>query len=510
MVQQLLTDGDLLEADRLVSVQVAALTDLRLQELRTLARGLRDRGYLRRAHDYFAAAAAHGDPRDQRTLALRDSERAVMEGSFVPSLTVPVKVERVAGRVLHVVGRAVPTTQSGYTLRTQSTGRAQAAEGLDPHVFVQLGITATTSRGGEVDEVDGVTYHRSVGDSIFDVGHAAWLQANAEALLEVARRVRPSVLHAHSDFFNALIARAVGDATGIPVVYEARGFWEESWLSRTADKYGWTDTAAVFARYGTPEAYEWRREREADARAAADHVVTLARVMSRRILAAGLPADRLTIVPNAVDGELFAVPSRDEALAAQLGIPAGAVVVGCVTSVVEYEGIEVLLEAFARLEQCGHPTWLLVVGDGPVLGHLQKRAESLALTNVTFTGRVPHADVLRYYSVIDVFAVPRRPADVCRLVTPLKPFEAFATGRVVVLSDVEALQEIAEDSGAAALFRAGDPDALAETLRELVEDPDRREALARAGANWVRAERSWTANAQTYAALYKQLESTRA
>ncbi|WP_136518565.1 glycosyltransferase [Cellulomonas telluris] len=504
-VQRLLADGHVLEADRLVSIH-EALVHLPLRDLRTLARGLRDRGYLRRAHDYFAAAAEHGDPRDQRTLVLRDSEKAVMEGTFVPSLAVPVEVLPVPRRVLHVVGRAVPTTQSGYTLRTHSTGRAQVAAGLEPHVYVQLGITATTSPVGQVDEADGVTYHRPVGDSIFEVGHAAWLQSNAEALLEVARQVRPTVLHAHSDFFNALIARAVGDVTGIPVVYEARGFWEESWLSRTADKYGWTDTAALFARYGTPEAYEWRREREADARAAADHVVTLARVMSRRIVAAGLPPERLTIVPNAVDGERFAVPERDDALAEQLGIPGNAVVVGCVTSVVEYEGIEVLLDAFARLARNGSPTWLLVVGDGPVLGHLQERAGALGLENVSFTGRVPHADVLRYYSVIDIFAVPRRPADVCRLVTPLKPFEAFATGRVVVLSDVEALQEIAEDSGAAALFPAGDPDALADVLQQLVDDPHRRAALSRAGATWVRGERSWAANARAYAALYGRLE----
>jgi hypothetical protein len=58
--------------------------------------------------------------------------------------------------------------------------------------------------------------------------------------------------------------------------------------------------------------------------------------------------------------------------------------------------------------------------------------------------------------LIDVFVVPRKPVEVCHLVTPLKPFEAFSTGRTVVLSDVRALARVARDSGAAELFSAGD------------------------------------------------------
>lgn len=502
-----LADQHVLDAD-LVARQNGVVGALPLRTLRTLARGLRDRGYLLRAQEYFRAAAAREDARDLRSLALRTSELRVMNGEFVPVVARVEPVQAVPGRVLHVVGRAVPTTQSGYTLRTHSTARAQVAAGLDPHVYVQLGVTAADA--ASVDTVDGVTYHRPVGESVFTAGHEAWLQANADALLQVVTEVRPGVLHAHSDFYNALIARAVGDATGVPVVYEARGFWEESWLSRTADKYGWSDTDAVFSRYGVPEAYSWRLAREADARRAADHVVTLARVMSERIVEAGVPEDRITIVPNAVDGEAFPVLDRDEALAAELGVPPGTVVVGCVTSVVEYEGIETLVDAVARLVGDGAPIWLLVVGDGPVLPALRARAQAVGLDAVTFTGRVPHDEVLRYYSVIDVFAVPRRPATVCHLVTPLKPFEAFAAGRVVLMSDVRALREIAEDSGAAALFTAGDVTDLARVLAGLVDDPAHRARLAETGARWVRAARSWTANARSCVELYDRLEAGRA
>jgi glycosyltransferase involved in cell wall biosynthesis len=496
--------GDVLFGDHLVR-RYDVTAALPLRTLRLLARGLRDRGYLARAGEYFAAAAAIGDERDRTTAELRRSEIEVMAGTVRPVVTATDPVVPTSHRVLHVVGRAVPTTQSGYTLRTHSTVRAQLDQGLEPHVFVQLGVTE--AEVASTDVLDGVTYHRPVGRSVFTAGHGAWLQANAEALLAVVQEVRPAVLHAHSDFFNALIASAVGAATGLPVVYEARGFWEESWLSRTADKFGWDDVERLFAQYGAPEAYSWRQAREAEARGAAAHVVTLARVMARRILDHGLDQDRLTIVPNAVDGEQFSIGERDHRLAAELGVPAGTVVLGCITSVVEYEGIDVLLEALALLAEADDPVplRLLVVGDGPVRSALQEQASALGLDNVTFTGRVPHEDVLGYYSLIDVFVVPRRPARVCHLVTPLKPFEAFAAGRAVVMSDVEALREIAEDSGAADLFTAGDPRSLADTLDGLARDPERRERLAAQGAAWVRAERSWTGNAEQYRRLYAQV-----
>ena len=89
--------------------------------------------------------------------------------------------------------------------------------------------------------------------------------------------------------------------------------------------------------------------------------------------------------------------------------------------------------------------------------------------------------------------------------TPLKPYEAFATGRTVILSNVRALAALAHDSGAAELFEAGDEASLAEVLLALLADPARRRRLAEAGAEWVRSHASWAANAVTYRSLYAEL-----
>ena len=143
------------------------------------------------------------------------------------------------GRVLHVVTDALPSTSAGYTVRTQEIALAQRAAGLDPHVVTRIGfpVTAGAIDGRATVTVDGVPYHRLLPwvmpgrmDDLYEthLRHAARLTA----------KLRPAVLHAASNYANAVIALALRDATRLPVVYEVRGFWEDTWLSRHAGDQG--------------------------------------------------------------------------------------------------------------------------------------------------------------------------------------------------------------------------------------------------------------------------------
>lgn len=413
------------------------------------------------------------------------------------------------GPILHMVGRVLPETQTGYTLRTQYTAQALAGKGLPVAIVGQSGIIGREIHTIDHYEFQGIDYYLLPGPIRNHVLLDDWLRQNIEQLAVLVREIRPSVLHAQSDFFNALIVNAVGKQYGIPTVYESRGFWEDSWLSRTITANKWQDSNSLFSMYGLPSAYEHRKRAEEIARILPDHVFTLAEVMRDHILESGqgqLENDAVTIVPNAVKPANFPVQQADAQLAAEIGLPEDAVTVGYISSMVEYEGIDTLIDAYQQAsENSSRSMCLLLVGDGDYLQTLQEHVEKKGIPNVYFTGRVPHEDVLRYYGLIDIFVVPRKPSDVADLVTPLKPFEAFSTGRAVILSDVAALREIAEQSGAVELFRAGDAGDLTQKITYLVQDVQRRQELSDRAARWVRNYRSWDGNVNEYYRVYRQL-----
>jgi glycosyltransferase involved in cell wall biosynthesis len=504
--RSLLKRGRVLEAYALLA-DAGSLPDLDAPGLRRLRDELRRRGYLGKAREVARVCVdGGGQTQDTRELAQIEGEIAVFSGEFVPSVRPedPGYASR-PGRVLHVVGNSLPHKQSGYTLRTHYSAVAQREAGLDPHVVTQMGFGHDGDDYAS-EEVDGITYHRIPGPVRGSEPLDTWMRTHVQRVANLARVVRPAVLHAASDFINAQTAEIVGREFGIPVVYESRGFWEETWLSRQAQAFGWDDLGRLEATHGLPDVYLWRREIEDRSRCGADRVVTLAEVMADRIEVGGVARERIAVIPNGVDVEAFPVLSRNLQLAAELGIDEGTTVIGYISSLVEYEGIDTLVAAYAAVKASSPtPVALLIVGDGAVRERLMAQAAALGLEDAIFTGRVAHDVVLDYYSLIDIFVVPRKPVEVCHLVTPLKPFEAFSTGRTVVLSNVRALARLAEQSGAAELFEAGDEQSLAAVLIGLLKDPQRRRELAEAGTVWVRAERTWAANADTYIRLYEGL-----
>ena len=448
-----------------------------------------------------AAIRALDGARGWRAARLRRSLQAELDMLEPGRLSMPeMPVRPTRGTVLHIVTDALPSTSAGYTIRTQEIAVAQRAAGLDPHVVTRIGfpVTAGAIDGRRLVTVDGVPYHRLL----------PWVmpgRADAVAEQHLKRAARlvndltPSVLHAASNFANALIALALRDATQLPVVYEVRGFWEDTWLSRH------TATAASDLRQS--DRYRRTRALETHCMQAADLVVTLGEAMREEIIERGVNPRDIVIVPNGVSAEfLQPLPDDGGALRRELGIKDGERVVGLVSSLVAHEGIGTLLEAVKILnDRAGTTTTrALIVGDGPERGALQRQAAALGLDAI-FTGRVPMAKVRDYHAILDVFVVPRTPDRVCQLVTPLKPVEAMASGLPVVVSSVRALGELVKDKVTGLLVPPLDPGALADALRLLLDSPELRRKLGDNAREAVARDRTWEQNAARYRDAYARL-----
>jgi glycosyltransferase involved in cell wall biosynthesis len=408
--------------------------------------------------------------------------------------------EHVPGRVLHLVSDALPSTSAGYTIRTHEIVLAQHAAGLQPHVATRCGFPVTQGRidGRRLVTLDGVPYHRLLPWRLPGHGDAdPKLAALGEKLAaQLTDQIRPAVLHAASNFANARLALALGQRYGLPVVYEVRGFWEDTWLSRHPDA----------ASLASSELYQRSRALETECMLAADLVVTLGEAMREEIETRGVPAEKILIVPNAVPGG-FLTPLPDPGnLRAELGIQEDEYVVGEVSSLVKHEGIGTLLEATAILRARGVPARALIVGDGPERAALQRQAAEAGLAQAAvFTGRVPAAKVRQFHALLDIFVVPRTPDRVCQLVTPLKPVEAMASGLCVVTSEVKALTEIVKHEVTGMQTVPQDPVSLADCLELLIYSPDIRKKLGDNAREWVSRDRTWARNAARYKDAYARL-----
>ena len=417
----------------------------------------------------------------------------------IPEL--PAAGNRRPGTILHIVTDALPSTSAGYTIRTQEIAVAQRADGgaprLGPHVVTRIGfpVTAGAIDGRRLVTVDGIPYHRLLPWVM--PGRADTIAAHGlKHAARLVTEVRPSVLHAASNYSNALIALALRDATQLPVVYEVRGFWEDTWLSR--------HSAGATSDLWHSDRYVRSRALETHCMQAADLVVTLGEAMRDEIAGRGIDPANILIVPNGVSSEFLRPLPDPAALKSQLGIDDGEHVVGLVSSLVAHEGIGTLLAAVKILNDRGVTTRALIVGDGPERGTLERHAAQLGLDAI-FTGRVPMAKVRDYHAVLDVFVVPRTPDRVCQLVTPLKPVEAMASGLPVVVSGVRALGEIVQDKVTGLLFPPLDAEALADALQLLLGNPELRRELGANAKQWVARDRTWEHNAARYRDAYTRL-----
>ena len=397
-------------------------------------------------------------------------------------------------RILHVLDHSIPL-HSGYTFRTAAILREQRKLGWDTHHVTSVKHTAP---GPLVEEVDGLTFHRTpwtpgAVDRVPVLRERAQMRALEARLFEVARELKPDVLHAHSPVLNAFPALNVGRRLGIPVVYEIRAFWEDA-----AVDHGTTTEGSL--RYRATRAMETRAVQQVDA------VTTICEGLRRDLVARGVPESKITVIPNAVDIDNFAfgVPG-DDALRAELGLT-GKRVLGFIGSFYAYEGLDLLLRALPAILQQAPDIALLLTGGGPQEENLKKLTQELGLQeHVKFTGRVPHAQVQRYYSLVDVLVYPRHSMRLTDLVTPLKPLEAMAQGLLLVASDVGGHKELIRDGETGMLFRAGDADDLARSVLRLLAMQDRWPQLREAGRRYVETERNWTNSVARYRDVYGRL-----
>ena len=394
-------------------------------------------------------------------------------------------------RVLHLLDHSIPL-QSGYSFRTRSIIDEQRRLGWQTFHLTSPKHTAPSAAE---EEVDGLQFYRTLGDStgLPLIREIALMRQTARRLEEVARLVAPHILHVHSPVLNALPALWVGRRLKLPVVYEVRAFWEDAATDHGTNR-----------EWGLR--YRLTRALETFALRHAGQVTTICEGLKRDIVARGIPEERVTVVPNGVNPAAFKFGCEaDVGLKAQLGLE-DKTVIGFIGSFYRYEGLDLLLRALPKVLAAMPQVRVLLVGGGPEHDRLKQLASELDVQDkVIFAGRVSHDDVQRYYSIVDVFAYPRHSMRLTDLVTPLKPLEAMAQGRLLVASDVGGHKELIRDGETGVLFRAGDAASLSDAIVRLLSQRECWPQLREQGRRYIERERSWAGSVGRYQEVFGRL-----
>lgn len=395
-------------------------------------------------------------------------------------------------RILHVLDHSLPL-HSGYTFRTRAIMKAQAAAGWDV-----AGITGVRQyQHGQIadsldETVEGLHFHRTLDAVSGPSPLREWreIAVLAQSIIALHTRWPFDLLHAHSPALNGLAAVRAARHLGLPMLYEIRAFWED---------------AAVGNGTGTEGSAKYRLTRALEnyVISQSDAVAVICEGLKTDLVSRGVAQEKITISPNGVDLELFgSPPPADAALAAQLGLT-GKDVIGYIGSFYDYEGLDDLIAAIPLMKNDAH---LLLVGGGPMEQAL--RAQSLAspcADRIHFVGRVSHEEVEQYYSLVDILAYPRKRMRLTDLVTPLKPLEAMAQGRLVAASDVGGHKELIQHNRTGTLFAADNAPDLALSIDGLFENRANWDSVRATARQFVDEERSWQKNIYRYDPVYHLL-----
>lgn len=214
------------------------------------------------------------------------------------------------------------------------------------------------------------------------------------------------------------------------------------------------------------------------------------------------PADvaRMVRLTPGVDVERFRPGTGGRGVRARLGIPEDRPVVVCVARLTRRKGQDTLIRAWPHVRRTHPDAVLLLVGDGPQRGALERLAETEQVASaVVFAGPVAWAEIPPYFDAGDVFAMP------CR--TRLGGLEPEALGIVFLEAQASGLPVIVGDSGGAPdAVRHGEtgyvvdpynPVAVASKITALLEDPARAREMGAAGRTWVGEEWTWENSMRT-------------
>ena len=441
-------------------------------------------------------------------------------------------------RVLHILANSRPD-MNGYAHRSHEILTAQQASNkVDVHALTSPWYPERKTLDNSL-ELDGITYHRCLHPALVPPSggifkrfiarrgrkkrerynsnmRGIWIfkaisepfallmeekiiiKHFTQRILEIAEECKPDIIHAHTPYRVGAPALIAARKLGIPFVYEMRGAWEETAVANGR----WKSGGLAHSRF---------KRKETEILSSADAVVCIGHSLKEDAISRGIDKNNITVVPNGASEETMHNPVQDEQVTAdkeKLHSIDGKTTVGYIGSIQALEGLEYLVDALSILKEKGELHRLLIVSASDKTG-LIDYIESKGLSGQAMViGPIDRDKISNYYSMIDIFCVPRPRIRVAQLVTPLKPMESMMAGCATIVSDLPALKELVSDGKTGRIFEAENSSHLSQIISELSVDEQQRKELGINAKEWIKENRLWSSIVQRYIPLYESLIET--
>lgn len=352
----------------------------------------------------------------------------------------------------------------------------RTAEEVDRSRY-DISFIALSDRGALAERVRaaGIPIH------VFPLGgfFSVQMLRSARRLVRHLREQRVDVVHAH-DIYSNIFTVPCARLAGVPMVIASRRWWH----------------AANRVIYLTLNRATYHL---------AHRVLANSEAVGQLVVDEGMPASRVTVVPNFVEESAFEAPTAGviEGWRRAYGVAADDEVVGIIANLHAIKDHPTLLRAFARVVSERPRARLVIAGDGADRGALEQLAESLGIGNrVSFTGRVAQRPSMHW--LFDVSVLSSRGEGF-----PNSIVEAMSAGRPVVSTAVGGVPDVVVDGETGILVPPASPESMADAILALLRDPARRATMGAAGARRARARFHASAVVQQLQSLYDDFLATR-
>lgn len=378
------------------------------------------------------------------------------------------------GKLLYLAASCLPYHISGYTARTHAILKTLVENGIPVVALTRAGYPwdrkdRLADASSDQTIHDGVCYHHlATPTRLKQVAHYALTAAAEIEKFALAHEV--GCIHAASNHVNALPGLIAAKRLGMPFQYEMRGIWELSRASR-------------FPAFYNSAPFRMALGLEGFVAANSDRLFVISRQLADYAVRNWqISENKINVLPNCYS------PGKTQAVQTDCKPD----LLGYAGSLVEYEGLDVLLEALAHLRNNGKIAYLRIIGDGEARERLEELSTKLDLGNqVEFMGRMEPAKAAAALGECEAICLPRKPYEVCKIIPPLKLVEAMSIGKALFAPNLPVFHEELGELGDGWMFEAGNAASLAKLLKKRLPD---KTALREQGARLrekATATRQW-------------------